>query len=50
MRKCANISPIYEEAVSIIYDLQLLHSKFPYYEENLLFFFISVDGRMELQL
>ncbi len=45
MRKCANISP-YMRRPLVIYDFATLHSDFPYtvYEENLIFFFISVGG------
>jgi hypothetical protein len=43
LRKCANISS-YMRRPLVIYDmtLQLLHSSFLIYEENLIFFYISV--------
>ncbi len=42
MRKCANISPIYEEAVSHIWLCNRSILNFLLYEENFLFFFNSV--------
>ncbi len=44
MRKCANKST-YMRGQLVIYDLQLLHSEFPYIERKFPFLFYQCDGR-----
>ncbi len=43
MRKCANISPYMRRQINHIRLCQLLHLNLLIYEENLIFFFISVE-------
>ena len=46
MRKCANISP-YMRRPLVIYDCNCYILNFHIYEENLIFFFISVEKKKE---